>query len=176
MASEYESTGNMGASDRTAGSQAKQVAGEARQKATEVAREARQRGKEKLEKGKEAAASQVQQLAGAVEDAAGRLQNDTLASYASDLGRRLSTFAERLQQKSVDEMLDEARGIARRNPTVFLLGSVAAGVALSRFLKASARRARTQPGEWQESYGRRSFDYEPPGSADRPSGPADRGF
>jgi hypothetical protein len=161
MTSEHESMGNPSTGDRSSGgSQVKQGLETAKQKATDASKEARQRGKEKLEKGKEAAAEQVQQLAGAVGDVAGRLQNDTLAGYASDLGQRISRFADGLQQRSVDELAEEARALARRNPTVFLLGSVALGVALSRFLKASARRQRAAA--WQQSdKGRDSaFEYD----------------
>jgi hypothetical protein len=151
----------MGAGDRTSGgSQVKQGLEQARQKASETAKEARHRGKERLEKGKDAAADQVQQLAGAVEEAAGRLEDNTFASYASDLGRRMSQFADSLHNRSVDDIAEEVRSLARRNPTLFLLGSVALGVALSRFLKASARRSqgaqRHQGGEFEYGAGSRT--------------------
>lgn len=113
-----------------------------KEKAIETGREARQRGKEQLEAGKSSAADQVQKLAGVVERAAGELQqqDDSLAGYAGDLAGGMSRFAEGLRSRSIDELAGEVQSLARRNPTVFLLGSVALGIALSRFLKASAQR------------------------------------
>jgi hypothetical protein len=146
----------MGAGDRASGSsQVKQGLEQVRQKASEGAKEAKHRGKERLEKGKDAAADQVGQLAGAVEDVASKLgeSNSTFASYASDLGHRISTFADGLHNRSIDDIVEEVRSLARRNPTLFLAGSVALGIAVSRFLKASARRARNE----QQGAG---FDYQ----------------
>lgn len=112
-----------------------------KEKALETGREARQRGKEQLEAGKSSAADRVQQLAGAVERAAGELQQDnSLARYAADLAGGMGRFAEGLRSRSIDELAGEVQSLARRNPMAFLLGSVALGIALSRFLKASAQR------------------------------------
>lgn len=157
--------------------------GQVRDKASQTAKQAQQRGRARLERGKEAAADQVQQLAGAVEDFAGKLgDTNAFSGYAADFGRRLSAFADGLRDRSIDELADDARELARRNPTMYLLGSVAVGMALARFMKASARRPRAGDAQGQ-GLGYRSFEsgslsedslYAPAGAGGTPSAGTDR--
>ncbi len=118
-----------------------------RQQSADAARDLAQKGRQiadsgrqQLEQGKSAAADQVQQLADVVSDAAGNLQrgNSTLAGYAGELASGMQRFSHSLRDRSVDELVGETQQLARRNPAIFLLGSVALGVALSRFMKASS--------------------------------------
>ena len=117
-------------------------AGSAREKAAEAAQNVQQRGKARIEEAKDKAARQVGDLAGAVDEAASRLaeRNSSLADQAGDLAVRLERLADRLRSRSLDELAADAQAFARQNPALFLLGSAALGLALSRFLKASGER------------------------------------
>jgi hypothetical protein len=110
-----------------------------KQKARELADQATQRAKSEAEARKAGAAGQVDRMASAVERAAEEL-DPTLSRYASDLAGSMHGIAGRLRDRSVDQLADDVRQLARQNPTLFVLGSIGVGLALSRFLKASPRR------------------------------------
>jgi hypothetical protein len=99
----------------------------------------RQDGRQQLESRKRVAADQIDELAHALERAGEQLDQNqpTLAGYANQIASGVSNLATRLREGSVEELLDDARQAARRNPGLFLLGGFAVGVALARFLKAS---------------------------------------
>lgn len=127
-----------------------ETGGRAREKATEAAQNVQQRGKARLDEAKDTAARQVGELAGTVDETAGRLaeRDSSLAGQAGDLAARLERLAESLRSRSLDDLIADAQSFARQNPALFLLGSAAVGVVLSRFLKASGeRRHGMQPGE-----------------------------
>jgi hypothetical protein len=113
----------------------------------------RQDGRQQLENRKRVAADQIDELAHALGRAGEQLDQSqpTLASYANQIASGVSNLATRLRDGSVEELLDDARGVARRNPGLFLLGGFALGVALARFLKASDRPEET--GEYSEEFG-----------------------
>ena len=79
----------------------------------------------------------------AVSAAAERLRgrNDTLAGYAEELSDGIASAAGRLRTRNIDELSAEAVDLARRNPLLFILGSITAGVLLARFMKASTESA-----------------------------------
>lgn len=111
--------------------------------AAEVVKKAQSAGKQKLETGKTTAAEGADKIAGVIEQASEQLkENDlgTLAHYANQIGSSIKSFSDQLRNRNVDDLLRDAQKIARRNPTVFFLGSIAVGFAVSRFLKASADR------------------------------------
>jgi hypothetical protein len=94
------------------------------------------------ESGKERAAEQVDNLASAADAVAASLRDhhqEGLAEYARRMSRELSTMASHLQNRSVDDLMRDARELARNNPSMFLFGSIAVGFGLARFLKASER-------------------------------------
>ena len=108
----------------------------------EAARDATDHGKERLAAQTEHAATGVEHLADAVDTAASRLselEHQGLADYASQLASYLGDMSGKLREKNVDELARDVRVIAQRNPALFLLGSVAVGLGLSRFAKATHR-------------------------------------
>ena len=116
-----------------------------RSDAVEVMDKAKTAGREQLESGKQTTASQAEKIADVIEHASSRLKENnlqTLADYASEIGTTIKNFSEGLHKRSVDDLVVDIREIARRNPTVFLLGSIVIGVGISRFFKASAERRR----------------------------------
>jgi hypothetical protein len=107
-----------------------------------LAERASERGKQQIDAGKKATADQAQKLAGAGETIARDLRNSdfpSLADYTGELAENIRQLAEQLRHRSIDELLADTQTLAQRNPTMFLLGSVTAGVALSRFFKASGQ-------------------------------------
>ncbi len=65
---------------------------------------------------------------------------ESLAQTTSSLANTLSRFANRLEYTSADELMQDGLRLARRNPGLFIAGSVGAGFLLSRFFKASPPR------------------------------------
>src|SRR5262245_10202049 len=96
----------------------------------------RQDGRHQLENRKRVAADHIDDLAHALGRAGEQLDQSqpTLAAYAGQIASGVSNLATRLRDGSVEDLLDDARRVARRNPGLFLLGGFAVGVALARFL------------------------------------------
>jgi hypothetical protein len=133
----------------------------------------RQDGRQQIENRKRVAADQIDELAHALGRAGEQLDQSqpTLAAYANQIASGVSNLATRVRDGSLDELIDDARQVARRNPGLFLLGGFAVGVALARFLKASDRSKNADdefaeaPAE-QEAYAPR--DYPPaPGAREQ---------
>lgn len=111
--------------------------------AIEVIDKAKSLGREQLEAGKSTAANQAEKVANVIQQAASQLKENnlrSLADYTSEIGTTIKSFSDRLQNRSVEELVTDIRDMARRNPTAFVLGSVVIGIGISRFFKASAER------------------------------------
>jgi hypothetical protein len=109
--------------------------------ATEVIEKAKNAGIEQFESGKQTAADQAQKVAAVVEQASSKFrENDlqTLAEYTSEIGTTIKNFSENFRNRSVEDLMNDTRALAKQNPTLFVLGSIAVGVAIGRFFKASA--------------------------------------
>ena len=65
-----------------------------------------------------------------------------LSRYVSEIADSVSSIAGSLRHKSVDELVHEVGAIARKNPTLFLAGSVAVGLGIGRFARSSAKHQR----------------------------------
>ena len=131
---------------------------EGRQQAREAGREAASIGREQLQAGAGRAAEGVGDFAEAIGSAANRLSelhHEGLADYANRLSSQLNEVSDRLRSKNVDELAGDVRRLAERNPALFLLGSVAIGIGLSRFAKASSEQRRTD-GAGDADWSRRS--------------------
>jgi hypothetical protein len=116
-------------------------------------------GRQQIESRKRLAADQIEEVASALSRAGEQLESQpTLASYANQIAGSVSNLATRLRDGSIEELIDDTRQIARRNPGLFLLGGFAVGVALARFLKASERQI-TGPGEEAGDYETGRTDY-----------------
>lgn len=123
----------------------------------------KQDGRQKIESTKRSAADQIDQVAQALSRAGAELHDaqPTLANYAGQFASTVSRFANRLREGNMEDLVNDTRELARRNPALYLLGGVAVGFALSRFLKASgddARSARYDIASGNESYGTSGFD------------------
>jgi hypothetical protein len=97
-------------------------------------------GKETMERGKRAAADQIADIADAIDRAGAQLDETqpALASYASRIADGVGDLATHLREESFDDLYRRTRLLAIRHPGMFLLGSAALGVAVVRFMKATA--------------------------------------
>jgi hypothetical protein len=120
-----------------------------------VAQDVKRQGQDQFEARKQTAADQTEKLAGVVDRVSEELKGqdqESLADYAGQLAGSMKNFAESLRQRNLDELVNDTQQLARNNPTLFLMGSVAVGIALSRFLKASADRSGSNRRDDSEFY------------------------
>jgi hypothetical protein len=61
----------------------------------------------------------------------------TVAEYIDKAAEQLEQLSHRLRDKDVNELLQDARQLARRQPAVFIAGSFALGLLTARFIKSS---------------------------------------
>ncbi|HTJ19920.1 MAG TPA: hypothetical protein VL494_24220 [Steroidobacteraceae bacterium] len=100
-------------------------------------------GRRTIEQRKRSAAERVDGIAQAIERTGAHFSDNepTLADMANRLASTVSNLATRLREGSIEDLVDDTRALARRNPALFIAGGVLAGFALARFAKASASRA-----------------------------------
>lgn len=149
---------------------AKKMMNEAKSAADKASEEAKRYSSRKMEEGRDRTADQLEKLAHAADTAASDLesqQQETISHYVHEVADRVSTLAEGLRGKSVDELIDDAKAVARNNPALFIAGSIAIGLGLSRFVKASARRSREHEQEYATSPDDFTVRSEDIGSVDR---------
>lgn len=97
--------------------------------------------RDKVERGKSTAADTAASASEVLEHAAEDFSQhgqETLARATQTLASKLSELAGQLERRSIDDLAQEAIRLARQNPGLFVAGGVALGLALSRFIKASA--------------------------------------
>ena len=90
----------------------------------------------------------IDDAAQAAHAAAERLEerdDPTVASYAHAAARTLEHARDYLSAARVDDLMDDARGFARRHPEWILGGMFVAGLAVARFLKANRMASRGRP-------------------------------
>ena len=109
-------------------------------------------GRRTLEQRKRSAAERVDGIAQAIERTGAQFSEaePTLADLASRVAGTVGNLATRLREGSIDELVEDTRALARRNPGLFIAGGLLAGFVLARFVKASAHRAPTLTEEVDE--------------------------
>ena len=86
------------------------------------------------------AADAAEETASAIGNAAAAFQDSgqaKLSEATAALASKMHGFSSYLENRSVDDLFDDARRLAARNPGLLIAGGVVLGVALSRFFKAS---------------------------------------
>jgi hypothetical protein len=124
-------------------------AGEAAERTKEVAREAARRAGERAaaraSAQKDEAADRAEQVALALRRTAGSLREEgegSIASYTERAAERVSALSSALRDGDVRTLVSRVEGFARREPGLFLGGSIALGIAVARFLKSAPSRER----------------------------------
>lgn len=128
----------------TTGDSAKQMASAAadtvKQEAAQFAAAAQDKAQEKIEQHKQTATHTLSDFANAIRSAGDQL-SQTDQSMAGRIVKQaadgLEGFSRSVADKPPEELLHAVRNFARKNPTAFVAGSVLAGVAVGRFLRAS---------------------------------------
>jgi hypothetical protein len=90
-----------------------------------------------------AAAGETSEAIDRAASALGESGHETLSHATAALSDKVRSFSEYLEDRSLDQLLGDARQLAQRNPGLFIAGGVALGFALSRFFKASAGESHT---------------------------------
>ena len=150
----------------------KTIKKESAQLADEAKATTRKHAEKQFEKGQDAVASQVDTLSSAVDEAASALKEEDhpLGHYTREIADSMSGLSEKISNSSIDELAHDTRKLARENPGLFMLGSIAIGVAASRFFKASAERdSRDYRGTGSDYNERHASDYGRSASTRRPS-------
>jgi hypothetical protein len=101
---------------------------------TEFADAAQSTAEALLQKQKQQIADRVSGMAEALECAAHSLdqsQNRVIGRYVQDAGQQIRSFSRTLQERRLNELIED---FAQRQPTWFVLGAVAAGFLVSRFV------------------------------------------
>lgn len=126
------------------GKAASDVKSSARQASQEAKQQAKQQATETLDQNRERAAEELDKIAHAARAAASELdeqQEEGLSNYVADMAQGIGSLANSLRQKNMDDLIQDAKQMARDNPALFLAGSVAIGFGLTRFAKASGHRS-----------------------------------
>jgi hypothetical protein len=130
LASDLQQTAK--AATRAAKEQASEFAADVGHELTKTAEEQKVRGVEA-----------IQGFARAINSAAGDLeaQSPMVARYVRDAAKQVDGLSHNIHGRSVTELMQAATDLARAQPALFFAGAMAAGFALSRFLKSSAPRS-----------------------------------
>lgn len=125
-------------------SEAKQVVNELRHDLEEQVSRGRERAmrqsQEFAQQQKERAAEEVHVFGSAIRAAADTLHEEKhgqIAGYVEACADELESVSTYLRERRFEELYHDANRIARRHPEIFLGGMFLAGVAITRFLKAS---------------------------------------
>jgi hypothetical protein len=80
-------------------------------------------------------------------------QHETIGRYVDHAVSQLERFSDRLKQRNVSELFDDAQQFARRNPGMFIGSAFALGLLGARFLKSSRNRGGqdAEPGALQSA-------------------------
>ncbi len=122
---------------------ASRVKDEVKRQAETLKQDAKDRSKAFIEDKKNIAAAELTDVAGALRASADSLrenEHDQAGHYVKLAADGLAHFADVIRQRDVGRLVRDTEQLARRQPAVFVGGTIAAGFLLSRFLKASARR------------------------------------
>jgi hypothetical protein len=121
----------------TAQTAADAVRHQAAQLAAEVGHELSRTGEAQKARGVEA----IRSFARAIDSAAEELEPQSwmIARTIHEAARSVESLSDNLSNRNVNELIESAAQLARAQPALFFGGSVAAGFALARFLKSSAR-------------------------------------
>jgi gas vesicle protein len=135
---ERDHSPSMGAEFRqTAESAGNAIREQASTLASEIGQELTRSAEDQKRRGLEA----VRSFAGAVDTAARELegQSPQVARYVRDAAESLQSLTRNIEGRNLNDLVRSASDLARSNPTLFMVGAVAAGFAIARFVKSSAQ-------------------------------------
>ena len=137
-----ESGSQVGQAAEQAKQQGQQLAQQARQQAGELANRGTEQVKSQLANQKHEASQRMTPVQTALRETGQQLRKQgqgPVAEYADKAADQVERFSGYLRENDVDQLLDEARGFARRRPALYLGSAVALGFFATRFLKSSSQ-------------------------------------
>jgi hypothetical protein len=125
---------------------------EAKNMAGQIFGDVRNAAEQMLEERKARAADQVHGVAQALRRTAEGVkgENDLVGRYAEQAADTVERFADTFRERRIGDLVAELDGFARRSPTLFLLGAVAAGFVVGRFMAASGERKQESGYEYRD--------------------------
>lgn len=125
----------------THGSPVEQVREKAQHLASDARQQVGQRVESGLDRGKARAADTLGGVAQTLLQSSHQLreQQPQLGDYAERAAHEMQRFSDYLQRADVNELVDRAEDVARRQPALFLGGMFALGLIGARFLRSSRR-------------------------------------
>jgi hypothetical protein len=127
------------------------------QERADLAAAALDRGREQLESAKGQLADGAERVAAAVERTAEELDGEgdgAISGFGHSVASLTRQLAGGLRERDIEEFARELSSLARRNPAVFLAGSVALGFGIARFFKAQTPSAAPRASGWDGDGGR----------------------
>lgn len=131
------------------------VAGQATELGKQALGGAQGRIRGMLEQQTDRAADQLGGVAAALHKAAEHLSdenNRVVAQYVDQAADRVDEMADMIRNSTLDDMLTQVEGFARRQPEVFVGGALALGFLAARFIKSSGEGHRREP-DYGPGYG-----------------------
>ena len=124
----------------------------------DLAAAVRDRGMEQLEGAKGQLAKGAERVAAAVDRTAEQLEGDgdnAISGFGHSVASLMRQLAGGLRERDVEDFARELAALARRNPGVFLAGSVAVGFGIARFFKARTPQSSQLRGDdgWESTGG-----------------------
>ena len=135
-------SGTTGSATSSASDTAQQAAQTVREQAGRAAEQTQQQAKAFLSKQKEVAADHIENVAQVLHQAVDQLRQRSpgaISDYAERAVGGIDSLASALRENDVRSLVGQVEDFARRQPALFVAGTVAAGFALARFLKSSSR-------------------------------------
>lgn len=103
--------------------------------------DASKEAKKQTENASHYAADEMEDLSHAAQAAAQALNEDhhqKLSSYVNEIAGYVGSMATNLRHKSADDLMNDAKHLARENPTLFIAGGLALGLGISRLAKSAS--------------------------------------
>lgn len=110
-----------------------------RDNASKLTGQAGDKAREYADMGKARAFDALGQLARMLEDAAGQVDEKLggqYGQYARSAAGQVNTLADRINQKDVDELVEDVRGFVRQSPAAAIGAAAAVGFVLARLVQA----------------------------------------
>ena len=107
---------------------------------------------------KSQAADRLSGIAGALRETSNTLrgqEEDTFGDYAAAAADQVEKLSGYLRNQNIGNLLQDVEGFARRQPELFLAGTLAAGFMIGRFFKSSG----SQQSQQNQGYGRYNQSY-----------------
>jgi hypothetical protein len=133
----------VGEAAQTAKTEASNLGHDLKAHGEQLVHDARARAEDMAEQQKAAGADQVEGMARAAGKAADELEatSPQLAQYVRQAASAAEDFSRSIRNRNFGEILEDVTAYARREPVMFFGITVAAGFAISRFLKSTAERS-----------------------------------